>query len=69
MRQRPVWQSWQRQARCLREEAWMKVLLTGSNGQLGQALRLSLPKAIKGEPLELIATSRQGGDDRSRSWR
>ena len=40
----------------------MKVLLTGSNGQLGQALRLSLPKAIKGEQLELIATSRQGGD-------
>ena len=40
----------------------MKVLLTGSNGQLGQALRLSLPKAIKGEPLELIATSRQGGN-------
>lgn len=49
----------------------MKVLLTGSNGQLGQALRLSLPKAIKGEPLELIATSRQGGkrDDGPRSWR
>ena len=40
----------------------MKVLLTGSNGQLGQALRLSLPKAIKGEPLELIATTRQGGN-------
>ena len=40
----------------------MKVLLTGSNGQLGQALRLSLPQAIKGEPLDLIATSRQGGD-------
>ena len=40
----------------------MKVLLTGSNGQLGQALRLSLPKAINGELLELIATSRQGGN-------
>ena len=40
----------------------MKVLLTGSNGQLGQALRLLLPKAIKGEQLELIVTSRQGED-------
>ena len=40
----------------------MKVLLTGSNGQLGQALRLSLPQAINAEQLELIATSRQGGD-------
>lgn len=40
----------------------MKVLLTGSNGQLGQMLRLSLPQMIKAEPLELIATSRQGGE-------
>ncbi len=40
----------------------MKVLFTGSNGQLGQALRLSLPQSMNGEPLELIATSRQGGD-------
>ena len=41
----------------------MKVLLTGSNGQLDQVLRLLLPHAIKGEPLELTATSRQGGRD------
>ena len=40
----------------------MKVLLTGSNGQMGQALRLLMPKAIKGEQLELIVTSRQGED-------
>ncbi len=47
----------------------MKVLLTGSTGQLGQVQRFSLPQVINDEPLELIATSRQGGDDRSRSWR
>jgi dTDP-4-dehydrorhamnose reductase len=36
----------------------MKVLLTGSAGQLGQALRASRPPGI-----ELIATSRSGGSD------
>ncbi len=35
----------------------MKVLLTGSAGQLGQALRQQLPAGV-----ELIATSRSGGD-------
>ena len=40
----------------------MKVLLTGSKGQLGQVLLRSLPQAINGESLELIPTSRQGGD-------
>ncbi len=40
----------------------MKVLLTGSTGQLGQVLRRSLPQVIKDAPLELIATSRQGGE-------
>ncbi|TCD58103.1 dTDP-4-dehydrorhamnose reductase [Synechococcus sp. BS55D] len=36
----------------------MKVLLTGSTGQLGQALLASRPMQIDGEPLELIATAR-----------
>ena len=35
----------------------MKILLTGAAGQLGQALRQQLPEGI-----ELIATSRSGGD-------
>ena len=37
----------------------MKVLLTGSQGQLGQALRTSLPAQINGESLEFIATARR----------
>ena len=37
----------------------MRILLTGSNGQLGQALRASLPASLAGEPVELIATGRQ----------
>ena len=37
----------------------MKVLLTGSQGQLGQALRTSLPAQINGESLEYIATARR----------
>ena len=36
----------------------MKVLLTGAAGQLGQALRQAKPSGV-----ELIATSRSGGDD------
>ena len=36
----------------------MKVLLTGAAGQLGQALRQTKPTGV-----ELIATSRSGGDD------
>ena len=37
----------------------MRILLTGSSGQLGQALRTSLPATLAGEPVELIATARQ----------
>ena len=37
----------------------MRILLTGSSGQLGQALRASLPARLAGEPVELIATARQ----------
>ncbi|MDP7995688.1 MAG: dTDP-4-dehydrorhamnose reductase [Synechococcus sp. SP2 MAG] len=40
----------------------MKILLTGSEGQLGCALRGSLPKVLQNSSLELIATSRSGGD-------
>ena len=36
----------------------MRVLLTGACGQLGQALRASVPKKISGKPLELINTAR-----------
>ena len=37
----------------------MRILLTGSSGQLGRALRASLPATLAGEPVELIATARQ----------
>ena len=37
----------------------MRIMLTGSNGQLGQALRASLPASFAGEPVDLIATARQ----------
>ena len=37
----------------------MRILLTGSSGQLGQALRASLPATPGGEPVEVIATARQ----------
>ena len=37
----------------------MRILLTGSSGQLGQALRAFLPARLAGEPVELIATARQ----------
>ena len=40
----------------------MKVIITGAAGQLGQALRSSVPAAIAAEPVELIATSRSGGE-------
>ena len=36
----------------------MRILLTGSSGQLGKALRASLPNRLAGEPVELIATAR-----------
>ena len=37
----------------------MRIMLTGSIGQLGRALRTSLPSTLAGEPVELIATARQ----------
>ena len=37
----------------------MRILLTGSSGQLGQALRASLPATLAGDPVRLIATARQ----------
>jgi len=40
----------------------MKVILTGSAGQLGLALRSSVPDLIASEPVELVPTSRNGGD-------
>ena len=40
----------------------MRVLLTGSQGQLGRALRGSLPQMLHNSSVELIATSRSGGD-------
>jgi dTDP-4-dehydrorhamnose reductase len=39
----------------------MKVLLTGATGQLGQGLVAQCPQRIGGQPLELIACSRDGG--------
>ena len=39
----------------------MRVLLTGSTGQLGQALRAGQPAHVAGKAVELIATSRTGG--------
>lgn len=38
----------------------MRVLVTGSSGQLGKALTLSAPSQILGKPLEVILTSRKG---------
>ena len=40
----------------------MKILLTGSEGQLGRALRASLPQVLQNSTVQLIATSRHGGD-------
>ena len=37
----------------------MRILLTGSSGQVGRALRASLPLKLAGQPVELIATARQ----------
>ena len=36
--------------------------MTGSEGQLGRALRVSLPQVLQNSSVELIATSRSGGD-------
>ena len=40
----------------------MRVIITGAAGQLAQALCRSVPAAIAGQPVELIATSRSGGE-------
>lgn len=40
----------------------MKVMITGAAGQLGQALQRSAPSTMAGEPLELMATARSGGE-------
>jgi len=40
----------------------MKVIVTGAQGQLGQALRRTVPATIAGQPLQLISTSRSGGE-------
>ncbi|PWL22583.1 MAG: dTDP-4-dehydrorhamnose reductase [Synechococcus sp. XM-24] len=40
----------------------MKVIVTGGAGQLGQALRRSVPLLIARDPVELIVTSRSGGE-------
>ena len=40
----------------------VRVLLTGSTGQLGHALRRFSPAELNGQPVELIATSRSGQD-------
>ena len=42
--------------------ATMKVMLTGGAGQLGQALRRSVPAAIGGRAVQLITTTRTGGE-------
>jgi dTDP-4-dehydrorhamnose reductase len=40
----------------------VRVLITGAAGQLGHALLRSVPVCIAGEPVELIASSRVGGN-------
>ena len=48
------WLSWRLWASCFDTHP-----VTGSNGQLGRALRASLPATLAGEPVELIATARK----------
>lgn len=40
----------------------MRVIITGAAGQLGVAIRRTLPAAMLGQPVEFIATSRSGGE-------
>jgi dTDP-4-dehydrorhamnose reductase len=40
----------------------MKVLIIGAAGQLGRALCSSVPNAIAGKPVQLITTTREGGN-------
>jgi dTDP-4-dehydrorhamnose reductase len=46
----------------------VRILLTGSSGQLGQALRASQPKQINGESVELIATARCADPEQAQAW-
>ena len=63
MRKRLSWLSSNELERCSHERVGdMKILLTGSEGQLGCALRGSFPKVLQNTSLELIVTSRSGGD-------
>lgn len=41
----------------------LKVMLTGGSGQLGQALRRCMPDSIAGLSVQLITTTRTGGND------
>ena len=63
MRKLPPWLSLSLLERCSHEQVGdMKILLTGSQGQLGRALQASLPLMLQNRNVELIATSRSGGD-------
>ena len=63
MRKRLLWLSLKELERCSHERVGlMKILLTGSEGQLGRALRASLPQMLQNSSVDLIATSRSGGD-------
>ena len=42
--------------------ATVKVIVTGGSGQLGQALRRSVPALIDGSTVQLISATRTGGD-------
>lgn len=42
----------------------MRVLLTGGTGQLGWALKATQPDGLGHQPLEVLVTSRHGGDGR-----
>ena len=61
--QKPLLAAKDAEAPCWRPSApgswYVRILLTGSSGQLGRALRASLPARLAGEPVELIATARK----------
>lgn len=40
----------------------MKVVITGANGQLGQALQRNVPRQLAGQSLQLMLCTRHGGD-------
>ena len=63
MRKHLLWLHLNVQETCSHERVGlMRILLTGSEGQLGCALRASLPQMLQNSSVELIATSRNGGD-------